>query len=469
MARVTLNFFDMAKGNMFLGYARGKVGDVVMYRQNGEQVTRSRNRNPKNPRTEKQLYQRAIMATVLLCYKAGMEIFDHSFQGRSKGAQCQQRFLSMNCRKLRTALAEDLAIINRIKLNPDLAKSRFVAPGSISTTPWTFTISEGTYDQGLFSKSADADGNPYFTLPAIGADSSVAAYAAANNLIAGDIYTFVVLVPNLDDVVYTAPAEETSGWYKVYNTRFAFLRYIVRDNLAANTDQLTSYNQLFSVSASVEIPSDVADFAIDKQINISALAIMPDNINIGAIGVIRSRLDVDLRSSSELYLSQSSGDSADYMDGSGLTPDWLLTAWSEAGERVGSSELILEGGGLVQRRGQVIVTPYTAELASGGSVDVVGIEYIGGRTTGGSPVNLSAVPVCVDANGNRYFIQCKDLSYRFYEDYLGKNNVNANEAWFDGLEGATAANTVVAVYEEGALFDWLFNNGISPLVITAYS
>lgn len=461
----------MAKGNMFLGYARGKVGDVVMYRQNGEQVTRSRNRNPKNPRTEKQLYQRAIMATVLLCYKAGMEIFDHSFQGRSKGAQCQQRFLSMNCRKLRTALAEDLAIIDRIKLNPYLAKSRFVAPGSISTTPWSFIISEGTYDQGLFTRAADAEGNPYFSLPAMGTNISVAEYAAANNLIAGDIYTFVILVPNLDDVVYTAPAEEWSGYTEVYNTRFAFLRYIVRNNLAANTDPLATYNQLFTVSASVEIPSDVADFAIDKQINISALAIMPDNINIGAIGVIRSRLDADLRSSSELYLSQSSGDSAQYTDGSGLTPDWLLTAWSEAGERVGNSELILEGGGLVQRRGQNTVPPFSTQTLGGTPVVLTGVEYTSAHSSFGEGYDFPRCPVAVDANGNRYFIKCESMDMQAYGSFLVENPVNSipEIMWMKPLDGQTDANTVgTSSYSPDTLWFWLFSVGISPLIATKY-
>lgn len=461
----------MSKGNPFLGYARGKVGDVVLYRQNGEQVMRSRNRNPKNPRTEKQLYQRAIMATVLLCYKAGMEIFDHSFQGRSKGAQCQQRFLSMNCRKLRTALAEDLGIIDRIRLNPNLAKSRVVAPGSISTTPWSFTISEGTYDQGLFTKASDSYGNPYFSLPAMGTNISVADYAAANNLIAGDIYTFVILVPNLDDLVYHAPAEESSGYYDVYNTRFAFLRYIVRDNLAANTDPLATYNQLFTVSASVEIPSDVADFPIEKQVNISSLAIMPDNINMGAIGVIRSRLDVDLRSSSEMYLSQSAGDSGDYTDGTGLTPDWLLTAWSEAGERVGNSELILEGGGLVQRRGQNTVPPFSTQTLAGTPVVLTGVEYISAHSTYGEGYDFPRCPVAVDANGNRYFIKNGSMDQQAYGQILVENPVNTIPpiVWMSNIEGQTDANTVdTSSYSPDTLWFWLFSVGISPLIATKY-
>ena len=48
-----------------------KSGNVFS-RLNGQQVSRVRNRNPKNPRTNAQLYQRAIMATVMQAYSAGM-------------------------------------------------------------------------------------------------------------------------------------------------------------------------------------------------------------------------------------------------------------------------------------------------------------------------------------------------------------------------------------------------------------
>ena len=71
----------MAKGNLFQGMGRGKVGDVVFSRLNGEQISRVRNRHPKNPRSNSQLFQRAIMATVMQAYSAGKAIFDHSFEG----------------------------------------------------------------------------------------------------------------------------------------------------------------------------------------------------------------------------------------------------------------------------------------------------------------------------------------------------------------------------------------------------
>ena len=86
---------------MFLGYARGKVGDVVFTRSGGEQVTRSRNRSPKNPKTARQAVQRSILKTVSQAYAVLAPICDHSFEGLQQGTPNQSRFSSLNIAMLR--------------------------------------------------------------------------------------------------------------------------------------------------------------------------------------------------------------------------------------------------------------------------------------------------------------------------------------------------------------------------------
>lgn len=83
----------MAKGNMFLGMARGSVGDVTFYRNNGQQAARVRNRNPRNPKTEAQVIQRMILATGSKAYGRMKSIVDHSFENVEYGAKSQQYFL----------------------------------------------------------------------------------------------------------------------------------------------------------------------------------------------------------------------------------------------------------------------------------------------------------------------------------------------------------------------------------------
>lgn len=59
----------MSKGNMLLGYARGKVGDVVFSRLKGQQITKARNRKPNNPRTNSQMTQRALFISAVKFYQ----------------------------------------------------------------------------------------------------------------------------------------------------------------------------------------------------------------------------------------------------------------------------------------------------------------------------------------------------------------------------------------------------------------
>ena len=68
----------MAKSNMFLGLASGKVGDIVYSRSKGQQIVRVRV-TPKNPRTGKQQAQRVRMAAVAALYRAARAVLKDSF------------------------------------------------------------------------------------------------------------------------------------------------------------------------------------------------------------------------------------------------------------------------------------------------------------------------------------------------------------------------------------------------------
>ena len=91
----------MARGNMLLGHARGKVGSVVFSRLNGKQITRALAESVKNPRTDGQNVQRAIFATVNGFASAVRDIVDHSFQSYKEGSPSVNRFVSINVKKLR--------------------------------------------------------------------------------------------------------------------------------------------------------------------------------------------------------------------------------------------------------------------------------------------------------------------------------------------------------------------------------
>lgn len=75
----------MAKGNLLLGYGRGKVGSLVFSRRKGEQIIRARNTAPANPRTNAQLTQRMKMYAPVKLYRQSMErFFKYAFSLKEK-------------------------------------------------------------------------------------------------------------------------------------------------------------------------------------------------------------------------------------------------------------------------------------------------------------------------------------------------------------------------------------------------
>ena len=91
----------MAKGNMFLGQAKGKVGSVVFSRAFGKQISRTKPSTVKNPKTRAQNAQRAILATVAKAASIMTPIVDHSFAGITYGAESVRHFRKINLNQLR--------------------------------------------------------------------------------------------------------------------------------------------------------------------------------------------------------------------------------------------------------------------------------------------------------------------------------------------------------------------------------
>lgn len=318
-----------------MGMGRGKVGEIVFSRLDGEQIFRARNRHPRNPRSNKQLIQRAIMATVMSAYSAGKEIFDHSFQGYSVGAGNQRRFLSLNANMLRTQLAVDFE-----NTTPEEALAKVTAPKIQTVIPNEYIISEGSLTETLFDFGSD---DRYFTwdLPNPVANEKVNAYAERVGLVAGDIYTFVFIDTSkaADDVLYKALGVASVDYDIVYRGGFGWVRLITK-NLTAVEDVITNdtlLTTLFDVEqggvASL-VPGATMVTALSMETLDSARA---DAMQNGyAIGLIKSRRDADLRSNTTMHV----GNPAEF----GLYWNDILTAWQAGTVQIGSSDLILEGG-----------------------------------------------------------------------------------------------------------------------------
>lgn len=316
---------------------RGSIGDVTFYRADGEQLSRVRNRRPRNPKTPAQLYQRAIMATVVKAYQAGKAIFDHSFQGYSVGAQCQQQFLKLNAKMLRSLVATD---INTPIAHND-QKARVVAPGVNTPVADPFIISRGSYQQSLFAFDTENYG---YNLPDTLDNETVAEYAQRVGLIAGDIYTFVVFAEKLQ-MAYVSPFSDDVLASLPY-CDFGWVRMIVKSGLSEDNTTPDSLSKLFDFQSSGGAFDVQRSMIYNQPVSNTVMLVSlldqndTEHTATGAIGVIRSRLDQDLRSDSAMQVYY--GASAE--DLFGISSDYILDTWVSGTTNVGDSTLILEGG-----------------------------------------------------------------------------------------------------------------------------
>lgn len=386
---------------MFQGMARGRVGDVIFTRKNGQQVSRVRNRSPKNPKTNAQLYQRAVMATMMQAYSAGKAIFDHSFQGYPVGGDNQNRFMALNNKLLRAAVAADVAN----GMTGLGCAARVIGPGVVYPVPWTYQVSEGSLTQDIFN----ADGS----MRHIGevADETIAQYCTRMGIQSDDIFTVVFFACALNDhganIVYTVQgAGDQFGEQTL--CQFAFAR------LRVNTDALTSaspitaatpFSTLFRLDLESNFTPDLTAHQMGSPLLVAAE--LPYSVALFTSGVIRSRDNQDLRSTCKLEWT--SDDNADY----GLTTDYLLQAWSQGAVVIAESDLILEGGA-VRRQAANATNQITVATRDGMQHTVVSLAVGSPSATEGyNIVNL------VTNDGTRLMLYGNASRSLSYTEYLG--------------------------------------------------
>lgn len=398
----------MAKGNMFQGQARGSVGDVTFYRMDGKQISRVRNRYPHNPKTNAQLYQRAIIATAMRAYSAGKEIFDHSFEGKKVGMGNMREFLRLNSAAIRQALKYDVdveptghlsAIVNAPKTNTPVPNQYIVSSGSLQNNfiQWQDPSAAGGI---LVIKTPEAlDGE------------SVAEYAARVGLKQGDIYTFVGFTINKSKTVFSTTNGIGAGGYQEYSS-FFFVRLIVNAEISATTPAEDAlFGSIFAIDATANVTniplleSNLAGLSVNAD---TALTIEEDMAEIAVIGCIRSQVNSMLRSNETLHW-------VTYNNVYGI--DWqnLLLAWTKEPDSLGNSDLILEGGGSSEQ-GANPSSPagITAEGNFLAVVDNDGIKKIAQDSTGAVQVAGGNVQVAMDSNQD-----ASNLRFNLHGSYVG--------------------------------------------------
>ena len=93
----TQSQYVMSKGNMFVGSAKGRVGNLVLYTRKGSQITRAYQSTVKNPKTSGQMLQRAKFANAVKFYqKAVQHFFKFAFQDQKQTETAFNAFMRHN-------------------------------------------------------------------------------------------------------------------------------------------------------------------------------------------------------------------------------------------------------------------------------------------------------------------------------------------------------------------------------------
>lgn len=326
----------MALGNLIQGTAKGRLGDIVLYRQAGQQHSRLRIRNPYNPRTNAQKYQRAVVATVMQAYSAGKEIFDHSFQGLPVGRRNMQYFLKRNITTLRSMLASEL----NAQVTDRQSVATFVAPGAVTAMPFPgMMVSHGSYN---FANPILSSYSVQWAIPVPGGFPDTVTVPCSDileylPLVPDDYYTFVGFYLDKNQIEYQVTDND---YARQFSSNFFFIRFRVKGDLLNSDEAINgkTFADFFELDAKTDNVNPAAllsmeypwsELYFDKIIGHEGSPVF--------MSLIRSRRDRDLRSTSFLYFDSG-------VIPAGITYRYLLQAWSNIESNIDDPELILEGG-----------------------------------------------------------------------------------------------------------------------------
>ncbi len=194
----------MAKGNLFLGFASGKIGSVVMYRSKGAQVSRALNPSPSNPQSALQMLQRVTLKTASSAYSLLQDICNHAFEGYAPGTDSQGAFVTRNIAQMRAQLAD---YINGGDADEILGCIEANFNGKADTWPAMrpYVVAQGRAPQVPFSFLSDSSGSAKLALPVTGGSATMGydEVISALGLQRGDQLTFLFLSVDDTDVTYT--------------------------------------------------------------------------------------------------------------------------------------------------------------------------------------------------------------------------------------------------------------------------
>lgn len=242
----------MAKSKSFFGLRKGSTKTLTFSVLDGQQITKDRVTDVKNPRSKAQMEQRCILKTTSLAYSTLKSIVDHSFEGVTYGAASQRKFMQVNTAIVRDNAADFRSVIGFASYKdstPNMGQY-VISQGSLAPIP-----------ANVISLSFAANS---LAISYNGGVASTAALANALGVNLGDIITLCALVQNTDKTAI-----------------FVWLRMMLpSEDIEVNSDNVKfESNKRFSVAFESNIVATINFDAVDKITSNSA----------ALYGVIRSQ------------------------------------------------------------------------------------------------------------------------------------------------------------------------------------
>ena len=129
---------------MFLGKSRGSVGDVTFSTINGQQIAKARNRNPNNPRTLKQCYQRARFAAAVKFFTRGNQaLYKFAFESKRQTESDYNAFMRENVRRSPAISKAAFDNYDYPVCAPFIMSKGSLTPMAVSVADGTFSVSLG--------------------------------------------------------------------------------------------------------------------------------------------------------------------------------------------------------------------------------------------------------------------------------------------------------------------------------------
>lgn len=328
----------MAKSKSFFGLRKGSTKSHTFSVLDGQQVTKDRVYDVKNPRTEGQMKQRMLMTTVGAAYKFMKSIADHSFEGKASGMACMREFNSRNLNRFKKAASANGHVAFNEYKDGDINPLPFILSAG-SLAGFDFKLNKSSQLEISFAP-ADAD----FTT----AEGIYAAMGIKKN----DLVTFCSVI---------GEGGVVNNIFEYTAERFDVVR-LVADKSGAVTNPIDAFT----------VSTNNTDATANVVIEGSTLKITSGECDFGA--VIQSRkADTNwLRSSAVMVVS------ADLIDG-------VQTANQLATYPVGT-ELILNNGPMENQGGGSATSLPTPSLSfAQSSVSANGTATVNAPALSGTP------------------------------------------------------------------------------------